>query len=320
MRILESKLENAVISARLLVEYDDIIMAAGQQQAISQAIIELSESLGVKDVHYASVLGIEENDMGDLEVIVEAAVSPEVTLGQYKGLEVPLGHNEDFEQAALRAAARNISVDIPGLIIDRQLDSMEREASSQLLQSTSLHTLADIFSIVSRLNRQLDKPFTEEELWKNAMKATELYVEKNSQEVELMVEAIREVCPLSDETIFRGIVTRAQERAKVGAEEIASEIFAAYLHSQNQSPDQWRQEQREAALERCRIELMLKAVVKAEGIRANDVEVQRFAYELACGYGMDVQEFLDAVGEEGIRAQLDQQAAVKLIVDSAKGI
>lgn len=320
MRILESKLENAVISARLLVEYDDIIMAAGQQQAISQAIVELSESLGVSEVHYASVLGIEENDMGDLEVIVEAAVSPEVTLGQYRGLEIAIGHNEDFEQAAVRAAANNIKVDIPALIIDRQLDSMEREARSQLLQSTSLHTLTDIFSIVSRLNRQLDKPCTEEELWKNAMKATELYVEKNTQDVDLMVEAIREVCAVPDETIFRGIVTRAQERAKVDAEEIASEIFVAYLHTQNQSLDQWRREQWEAAEERCRIELMLKAIIKAEGIRANDVEVQRFAYELACGYGMDVQEFLDAVGEDGIRAQLDQQEAVKLIVDSAKGI
>ena len=33
MRILESKLENGIISARLLVEYDDIVMAAGQQQS-----------------------------------------------------------------------------------------------------------------------------------------------------------------------------------------------------------------------------------------------------------------------------------------------
>ena len=65
---------------------------------------------------------------------------------------------------------------------------------------------------------------------------------------------------------------------------------------------------------------MLKAIIKAENIRANDVEVQRFAYELASGYGVDVQDFLNAVGEDGIRAQLDQQEAVKLIVDSAKGI
>ena len=101
MQILESRLENAVISARLLIEYDDIIMAAGQQQAIQQAIVELSESLGVNDVHYASVLAIEENDSGDLEVTLEAALSPDVTLGQYKGLEVPIGHNEDFEQAAV---------------------------------------------------------------------------------------------------------------------------------------------------------------------------------------------------------------------------
>lgn len=320
MRILESKLENAVINARLLVEYDDIIMAAGQQAAIQQAIVDLSESLGVNDVHYASVLEITENDMGDLEVVAEAVVSPVVTLGQYKGLDVPLGHNEDFEQAAVRAAAANITVDIPALIIDRQLDAMVREAQGQLLQSTSLHTLADIFSIISRLDRQKQGHSSDDKLWEMALKATELYVEKNAQDVDLMVEAIREVYPMPDETIFRGIVTRAQERSKVEAEEIAGEIFEAYLHSQGQSMEQWRKEQWAAAEERCRIELMLKAIIKAEGIRANDVEVQRFAYELACGYGVDVQEFLDAVGEEGIRAQLDQQEAVKLIVDSAKGI
>lgn len=320
MRILESNLEKAVINARILVEYDDIIMAAGQQQAIQQAIVGLSESLGVNDVHFASVLEITETDAGDLEVLVEAAVSPEVTLGQYKGLNVPIGHNEDFEQAAVRAAAANAKVDIPALIIDRQLDNMEREARGQLLQSTSLHTLADIFSIISRLDKQSKKRSSVDELWTKAMKATELYVDKNAQDVDLMVEAIREVCPMPDETIFRGIVTRAQERAKVDAEEIAAEVFDAYLHSQGQSLEQWRKEQWAAAEERCRIELMLKAVIKAEGIRANDVEVQRFAYELACGYGVGVQEFLDAVGEGGIRAQLDQQEAVRLIVDSAKGI
>ena len=320
MRILESKLENAVINARILVEYDDIVMAAGQQPAIQQAIVGLAESLGVNDVHYASVLDIVENDMGDLEVQVEAAVSPQVTLGQYKGLDVPIGHNEDFEQAAVRAAAANIKVEIPALIIDRQLDGMEREARGQLLQSTSLHTLADIFSIISRLDKQTKNHSSEDELWKKAMKATELYIDKNTQDVDLMVEAIREVCPMPDETIFRGIVTRAQERSKVDAEEIAGEIFNAYLRSQGQSIEEWRREQWDAAEERCRIDLMLKAIIKAENIRANDVEVQRFAYELASGYGVDVQEFLNAVGEDGIRAQLDQQEAVKLIVDSAKGI
>lgn len=319
MRILESKLENAVINARLIIEYDDIVMAAGQQQAVQQAIVELSESLGVNDVHYASVLEMTENDFGDVEIQVEAAVSPEVTLGQYKELSVSIGHNEDFEQAALAAAAKNISVDIPALIVDRQLDAMEREAQSQLLQSTSLHTLADIFSILTRLNRQANAPVDDEELWAKAMKATELYVEKNAQDVDIMVEAIKAVCELPDENIFRAIVTRAQERAKLDAETIAADIFKAYLRSQGETLEQWRELRRDAAEERCRIELMLKAVIKAEGICANEVEVQRFAYELACGYGMDVQDFLAVVGEEGIRSQLCQQQAIKLIVDSAKG-
>ena len=84
MQILTSSLENGMISARLLIEYSDILMAAGQQAAVQQAIVELSESLGVSDVHYASVNEMTETDMGDIEIAVEAAVSPEVRLGQYR--------------------------------------------------------------------------------------------------------------------------------------------------------------------------------------------------------------------------------------------
>lgn len=320
MKILESRMEKGIINARLLIEYDDIVMAAGQQQAVQQAIVQLSDSLGVTDVHYASVTAMEEKDMGDLEICVEAVVSPVVTLGQYKGLEFALGHNEDFEQAALKAAAANISVDIPALIIERQLDALEAEAQQQLLQSTSLHTLADIYSIITRLNKLSKKSRTEDQQWKQAKTATESYIDKGVQDVDLMVEAIKAVCEADEEAIFRAIVTRAQERAKLPAETIAREVFDAYLRSQNLTRLKWREEQRQSAVERCRTELMLKEVIKAENISANDVEVQRFAYELAAGYGMDVQEFLSIVGEEGIRAQLCQQQAVKLIVDSAKGI
>lgn len=320
MQIISSALENGMISARLLIEYDDIVMAAGQQAAVQQAIVALSEALGVSDVHYASVNEMTELDSGDIEIALEAAVSPEVTLGQYKDLKIKIGHNEDFEQAVLNAAADNISVDIPELIIDRQLDGIVNEARSEVLQSTSLHTLADVHSIISRLNLELKDKRSDDEVWQQAMKAAESYINKNAQEVELMVEAIKEVCKAKDERIFRGIVTRAQERAKMTAEEIAEQVFEAYLRTEGKSLDDWRCERKELAEKRCRVELMLKAVIKAEGICPNVMEVQQSAYEIACSYGMNVDEFLSYVGEEGIRAQLCQQKAIKLIVDSAKGI
>lgn len=319
MQIISSKLDNGMISARLLIEYDDIVMAAGQQAAVQQAIVELSESLGVSDVHYASVNEMTENDNGDIEIVFEAAVSPQVTLGQYKGLKIKIGHNEDFEKAVLRAAADNISVEIPELIIDRQLDAIENEAKSEVLQSTALHTLADIYSIISRLNIELKDDKSIDEVWEQAMKAAENYIDQNAQEVELMVSSIKEVCNAKEERIFRGIVTRAQERSKLTADEIAAQVFEAYLRTENKSLDAWRSERRELAEIRCREELMLKAVIKAEGICPNAMEIQQYAYELACSYGMNVDEFLSYVGEDGIRAQLSQQKAVKLIVESAKG-
>lgn len=319
MQIISSKLDNGMISARLLIEYDDIVMAAGQQAAVQQAIVELSESLGVSDVHYASVNEMTENDNGDIEIVLEAAVSPQVTLGQYKGLKIKIGHNEDFEKAVLRAAADNISVEIPELIIDRQLDAIENEAKSEVLQSTALHTLADIYSIISRLNIELKDDKSIDEVWEQAMKAAENYIDQNAQEVELMVSSIKEVCNAKEERIFRGIVTRAQERSKLTADEIAAQVFEAYLRTEKKSLDAWRNERRELAEMRCREELMLKAVIKAEGICPNAMEIQQYAYELACSYGMNVDEFLSYVGEDGIRAQLSQQKAVKLIVESAKG-
>lgn len=319
MQIISSKLDNGMISARLLIEYDDIVMAAGQQAAVQQAIVELSESLGVSDVHYASVNEMTETDNGDIEIVLEAAVSPQVTLGQYKGLKIKIGHNEDFEKAVLRAAADNISVEIPELIIDRQLDAIENEAKSEVLQSTALHTLADIYSIISRLNIELKDDKSIDEVWEQAMKAAENYIDQNAQEVELMVSSIKEVCNAKEERIFRGIVTRAQERSKLTADEIAAQVFEAYLRTEKKSLDAWRSERRELAEMRCREELMLKAVIKAEGICPNAMEIQQYAYELACSYGMNVDEFLSYVGEDGIRAQLSQQKAVKLIVESAKG-
>lgn len=319
MQIISSKLDNGMISARLLIEYDDIVMAAGQQAAVQQAIIELSESLGVSDVHYASVNEMTENDNGDIEIVFEAAVSPQATLGQYKGLKIKIGHNEDFEKAVLRAAADNISVEIPELIIDRQLDAIENEAKSEVLQSTALHTLADIYSIISRLNIELKDDKSIDEVWEQAMKAAENYIDQNAQEVELMVSSIKEVCNAKEERIFRGIVTRAQERSKLTADEIAAQVFEAYLRTEKKSLNAWRSERRELAEMRCREELMLKAVIKAEGICPNAMEIQQYAYELACSYGMNVDEFLSYVGEDGIRAQLSQQKAVKLIVESAKG-
>ena len=320
MQIINSNFENGIISARLLIEYDDIVMAAGQQAAVQQAIVELSESLGVSDVHYASVNEMTELDSGDIEIALEAAASPEVTLGQYKGLKIKTGHNEDFEQAVLNAAAENITVSIPELIIERQLDAIANEAKSEILQSIALHTLADIHSIISRLNIELKDKRSDDEVWQQAMKAAESYIDKGAQEVELMVESISDVCKAKEERIFRGIVTRAQERTKLTAEEIAEQVFEAYLHTEGKSIDEWRSERKELAERRCRVELMLKAVIKAEGICPNAMEVQQSAYEIACSYGMNVDEFLSYVGEDGIRAQLSQQKAIKLIVDSARGI
>lgn len=320
MQIINSTLENGLINARLLIEYDDIVMAAGQQAAVQQAIVELSESLGVSDVHYASVNEMTELDSGDIEICVEAAASPEVSLGQYKGLKIKIGHNEDFEQAVLNAAADNISVEIPELILDRQLDGIVNEAKSEVLQSTALHTLADIHSIITRLNIELKDKRSDDEVWEQAMKAAESYINQNAQDVDLMVASIKEVCKAKDERIFRAIVTRAQERAKLAADEIADQVFDAYLRTENKSLGAWRDERRELAERRCRIELMLKAVIKEEGICPNAMEVQQSAYEIACSYDMNVDEFLSYVGEDGIRAQLCQQKAIKLIVDSAKGI
>ena len=319
MQILKSQLEKGVIVARLLIEYEEIVMAGGQSQAVQQAIIDLGRKLNVGDIHYASVTAMEETDAGNLELGIEAAVSPEVILGQYRGLEIEIGHNEDFEQAVLKAAARNIKAEIPELIIQRQLDNMENEAKAQLIESSTLHTLADIYSIVSRLSKQAGS-VSEDELWVMAMKATESYVEKNVQDVDVMVEAIKGVYPMEDEMIFRAIVTRAQERSKIDAETIAKEVFEAYLRSQNETAAQWREARLGEADIRCRMELMLEAVIKEEKLEANEEEFLQEATALAAAYGMEAEQFISIVGDAGIKKQLCMQKAVRLIVDSAKGI
>ena len=255
---------------------------------------------------------------GGIDVRFEGAIAPDVILGQYKGVEVDVGHCEDFEEAALQAAARNIRAAVPELMIQRKIDSALLEKETELLESLSLNTLADIRAIIGDLNGTLSLGLDDVQLWEKAVAAAESYIGMGMQDIGAFTQAFDGILDVDEESIVRAAERRAYARGELAAEQVASEVFAAYLCTEGKSLEQWREEQHDSAEAQCRADLLLGAVADAENITATPEELERAAYDLAAQYQMPVEAVISAVGEDAIRHHIRMTKANQIIVDNAR--
>lgn len=317
MKILNCEIDKGSVYAKLSVSANEIKSAGSVQDAVKAAIAAFSEEKGLPSLIYTRVTAMDENGSAT-EVTFEGAVPPQVILGPYKGIEVDIGHCEDFEEAAVQAAAKNLRVAVPELMIRRKIDSVMLEKESELIDSLSLNTLADIHSILGELNSEFGLGLGEKELWEKSMKAAENYIGMGMQDIYAFTQAFDGIIELDGEQIARAAEKRAYARAELPAEQIAAEVFDAYLCTEGKTLDQWREEQREAALTMSRIDFLLAAVADEEGLTVEQDELDRAVYNLAAQYQMPVEAVLNAVGEEAIRHHIRMTKANQIIVDNAR--
>ncbi len=90
-----------------------------------------------------------------------------------------------------------------------------------------------------------------------------------------------------------------------------------YFKYTNQTLDQLRENFRPRAERSVKVRLALEAVVKAEGIKATDEEIEAEYNRLATAYSMEVEKVKEAVAKEDIAADLDIQTALKFVKDNA---
>lgn len=317
MKILHSTIDKGSVYARLLIESDELAQGGSVQTAVSAAIDGFTADNGLPGLIYTRVTAMDEADSG-LEISFEGAVPPQVILGPYLGVEVDIGHNEDFDDAAILAAAKNLRAAVPELMIQRKIDGAMLEKQTELLESLSLNTLADIRAVLRDLNGALSLGFDEELIWQKAMQAAENYIGMNMQDVRAFAHAFDGVIGADEESIVRAAERRAYQRGGLAAEQIAQEVFEAYLHTEGKTVEAWREELRESAETMCRIDLLLAAVADEEGLTAADDEIERAAGDLAAQYHMPVDEVIAAVGAEAIRHHIRISKANQLIVENSR--
>lgn len=318
MKVLESSIDRGSVYAQVNISAADIAAAGSAQGAVKAAIDAFTAENGLPALIYVRVTAMDECGDGGIDVRFEGAIAPDVILGQYKGVEVDVGHCEDFEEAALQAAARNIRAAVPELMIQRKIDSALLEKETELLESLSLNTLADIHAIIGDLNGTLSLGLDDAQLWEKAMAAAESYIGMGMQDIGAFTQAFDGVLDVDAESIVRAAERRAYARGGLAAEQVASEVFAAYLCTEGKSLEQWREEQRDSAEAQCRADLLLGAVADAENITATPEELERAAYDLAAQYQMPVEAVISAVGEDAIRHHIRMTKANQIIVDNAR--
>ncbi|MGI5977185.1 MAG: hypothetical protein ACOX68_05760 [Candidatus Limivicinus sp.] len=319
MQLIKSEIKNGSVYVTMNVSPEELAEAASPQRAAQEAIKVFTDEKNIESLMFTRVTAMDREADGSMTIVFDAAIAPEVKLGQYRGLAVRVGHNEDFEEAALNAAAENIKVELPDVVIERKIDAMIVETQMQIMNSVSLNTLADVHAILTELCGTLGMEETEEEIWRDAKAISEDYINKGSQDIEMFVDSIAEISGADSGSVEDAVNARISQRGRMSGDEIGRQIFEAYLRSENTGNEEWRASVRDSAAARCRVDFLLKAVADAEAFEVEDAEYEKAVYELANQYDVGPKDIVGLVGEEAIKNQIRISKARNLIVDSASG-
>lgn len=318
MQILSAEIKDGGLYSDFIVDGAEVAAAGSPQAAVGKAATIIANANGLKSLLYSRVTQAEDQPDGGVKVKFEAAIPPKVTLGQYKGLEVDVEDADDFDSAVLIAASDNMKVDVPKIVIERQLETMLLEVQTELLQSISCNTLADTYYIILDLNETLGIEEEEEKTWATAKYVAETYVNKGTQDMELLIDTICDGTDLDSGSVEAAVQRRARLRNEQAPEITAQQVFDAYLRTMDMSEMEWKGSRKGAALLQSRIDFLLDAVVEEEGLTANNTELDEAASKLAQMYQMSDKDVLAIVGDEAIRQQIKLSKARQLIVESAR--
>lgn len=318
MKVLSSEIIKGGIYARLYIEKEELISAADERKAVEKALLDHASSVGADSLLFVRVTEMEAQDDGGMIMSYDAAIAPEVTLGQYKDLVVKIGHNEDFEEAVLFAAARNLDVEVPEIVIDRKIDNLLLELQANIYDSISLNTLADVYAIIKSLNDDLGIEQSDDEAWQDAMEISENYLSTGVQDIEAFADAIGEICEADSGSITEAVLYRARQRGRLTVQALGEQLFNALLRTEEKTMEQWRQESREMAEMRCRVDFLINAVAEVEDPEISDDEFDTAAAEFAAQYQMTVEDLIAAMTKESILKQLKAIKARQIIIESAR--
>ena len=339
----------------------------------------------LKAVGGPSISSMDVNEDGAIVLTVETALYPEVTLGQYKGIEVPKAAvsvtDEDVENEINRMAERNSSIqtverpaqegdtvvlDYEGF--DNGVAFEGGKADNYSLKLGSHQFIPGFEEALVGLSAGEEKDidvtfpenYTPELAGKPVVFKCKIHEGKETIMPELDDEFAKDVSEFDTMDALRADIREKQlkmrqdnadrqfENAAVemAAQNMTAEIpgcmvdeqvdnhmqqFAQQLQMSGMTMEDYakmmggdmealRSSMRPMAETTVRSNVLLSAIVEAEGIEVSDEEVEAEMQKVADQYQMELEKVKAALAAETVKADLAAQKAVKLIVDNAVAV
>ena len=339
----------------------------------------------LKAVGGPSVVDMDENEKGAVVLTIETALYPEVTLGEYKGIEVPKAavtvSDEDVEAEIDRMAERNsrietveraakegdtVVLDFEGFDNGIAFEGGKAEGYSLKLGSNSFVPGFEdaLIGLSAGDEKDVDVTFPEnytpELAGKPVVFKCKIHEVKETIMPEKDDEFAKDVSEFDTMDALRADVRENQMKSRqenadrqfenaaveLAAQNMTCEIpacmideqidrhmeqFAYQLQMSGMTMEDYakmmggdmtamRNSMRPMAETTVRSNILLSAVVEAEGLTASDEEVEEEIKKVAEQYQMEVEKVKEALNVEAVKADLAAKKAVKLIVDNAKAI
>lgn len=327
MKILSCEVKDGDLRATILCESEDCSCFGGARGAVEGCIRLLAEEKGLGTLALPRVTRMDEKEDGTVEFDFDAAVLPEVELGEVLGLEVYVPSDETPDLPVLRAAAERMRVEIPETYISRKIDGLMRQRLEDVAQRTGFTTLADMFAILRGAAASLGLKTNENALWDMAVAAADelsgarLRAHSTEEIVKIIAAALfGEEAEDKNGAIEKALEQRAEQKQRTDPERLAEESFACYLRLSGKTESSLREEFREQATELVRFDLLIDEVARRENLSLSDEEFNAALETIAGMYDMHPAEVIHWIGAETLRAQLIRDKARAMIVDSAKRI
>ncbi len=347
----------------------------------TKAVIEQQ----LKAVGGPSIADMDETAEGAIVLTIETELYPEVTLGQYKGLEVPKAEasvsDEDVENELSRMADRNsrietverpiqegdtVVLDFEGFDNGIAFEGGKGENYSLKIGSHQFVPGFEeaLIGLSAGDEKDIDVTFPEnytpELAGKPVVFKCKIHEVKETIKAELDDEFAKDVSEfdtldelkadirakqlqMRQENIDRQFENAAVEAAAANMtaeipacmfeEQIEKhmEQFGYQLQMSGMTMDDYakmmggntnalRESMRPMAETTVRSNVLLSAVVEAEGIEVSDEELEEEFAKVAEQYQMEVDQVKAALNPETVKADLASRKAVKLIVDSAVAV
>lgn len=324
MKILSYELRDGDLKATLFAESEDLAGAGGAREAVEDCIRRLGKEKEIGEPALPRVTRMEEKN-GGIEFDFDAAVRPQIELGQYLNLRVYVPSDAEKDLPILMTAADGMRVSIPETYLSRKTDLLVRDRMQDVAGRSAFIALADSLAILRMAADKLGHTCPEEQLWELAVAVADetsgsgarLRSERDLADTLTAALLPSGATETDAETVFLCLRERAEEKRRRSPEDLASETFACYLRMAGKTEEGLRAELREQAMELVRIDLLIDEVVRRENLGLTQKEFRAALRTIASRFDMPEREVLDWIGEKTLRAQLIRDKARAMIVDSA---